>query len=121
MPKHNIYDFDQLYRRTITERAGATDPHRIKLDRVRPRQLRVLSHVTVENTTLAYTKCRLGIDSGGRDHYLDELTTIAADELAVSRSEITLGEGDVFFAELTGVAADEVLVMTCIGWEQDLK
>jgi len=117
----NINDFDRLYRRTITEKAGPADPHRIKLDRVGARTVRVLTHVTVENTTLAYTKCRLGIQSGGRDHYLDELTSIAADELAVSRSDIILGEGDVFFAELTGVAADELLVMTCVGWELDLK
>jgi len=117
----NINEFDRLYRRTITEKAGAADPHRIKLDRVGARQVRVLTHVTVENQTLAYTKCRLGIDSGGRDHYLDELTSIAANELAVSRSDIILGEGDVFFAELTGVAADESLIMTCVGWELDLK
>jgi len=117
----NINVFSRLYRRTITENVGATDPHRIKLDRVPARQVRVLTHVTVENKTLAYTKCRIGIDSGGRDHYLDELTTIAADELAVSRSDILLGEGDVFFAELTGVAVGELLVMTCVGWELDLK
>ncbi|GAG58535.1 unnamed protein product [marine sediment metagenome] len=120
MPKHNINEFDQLFRRTITEKAGATDPHRIKLDRVAARQVRVLTHVTVENTTLAYTKCRLGIESGGRDHYLDELDAPAADELAVSRSDIILGEGDIFFAELTGTAADQLLIMTCVGWEQAL-
>jgi len=116
----NINDFDRLYRRTITEKAGASDPHRIKLDRVGARTVRVLTHVTVENTTLAYTKCRLGINSSGRDHYLDELTTIAADELAVSRSDIILGEGDVFFAELTGTDTGSQLVMTCVGWEQRL-
>ena len=116
----NINDFDRLYRRTLTENAGATSPHRIKLDRVEARRIRVLSHVTVENKTLAYTKCRLGITSGGRDHYLDELTAIAANELAVSKSDIILGEGDVFFAELTDTAENELLIMTCIGWEKDL-
>lgn len=120
MPKHNINDFDRLYRRTIKEKAGATSPHRIKLDRIDARTLRVLTHVTVENKTLAYTKCRLGINNGGNDHYLDELTDPAADELAVSRSDILLGEGDVFFAELTGTVENQLLVMTCIGWEQAL-
>lgn len=120
MPKHNINDFDQLYRRTITEKVGAADPHYIKLGRVGARQLRVLTHVTVENRSDAYTKCRLGIDSGGRKHYLDELTTIAEEELAVSRSDIVLGEGDVFFAELTGADDDDLVVMTCVGWEQKL-
>lgn len=121
MPNHNINDFDQLYRRTIKEKAGATSPHRLKLERVDARRIRVLSHVTVEDQTKSYTKCRLGINNGGNDHYLDELVTIAADELAVSRSDIILGEGDIFFAELTGTTSDDDLVMTCVGWEQSLK
>jgi len=121
VPKHNINEFDRLYRRTITQKAGATSPHRVKLDRVEARRIRVLTHVTVEDETTAYTKCRLGIASGGRDHYIDELDAPAADELAVSRSDIILGEGDIFFAELTGVQENDLLVMTCLGWEQDLK
>lgn len=93
---------------------------RLELDRVKARSVRVLSHVTVENKTSAYTKCRLGIDAGGRDHYLDELQTIAAAELAVERSDTILGEGDIFFAELTGTTTGDALVMTCVGWERDL-
>jgi dihydrofolate reductase len=120
MPKHNINDFDRLFRRTIKERAGAAATHRIKLDRVDAKTLRNLTHVTVENKTNAYTKCRLGINNGGNDHYLDELQTIAADELAVSRSDILLGEGDVLFAELTGATENDVLIMTCVGWEASL-
>lgn len=120
MPKHNINDFDQLYRRTVMEKAGATSPHRLKLGRIGARKLRVLTHVTVENQTNGYDKCRLGIDSGGRDHYLDELSAPAENELAVSRSDIVLGEGDAFFSELTGADENDLLVMTCIGWEQAL-
>jgi len=116
----NINDFDQLYRRKITDRAGATSPHRIGLDRIGAHKLRVLTHVTVENETTDYTKCRLGFSNGGRDYYLDELTDPTANELAVSRSDILLSEGDVFFAELTGVTENDVLVMTCMGWEQEL-
>lgn len=120
MPKHNINDFDQLFRRTITQKADATDPYYLKLDRVPARQLRVLTHVTVENQTAGYPTCRLGIDSSGRLHYLDELKDVLVNELAVSRSDIILGEGDVFFAELETPGADSVLVMTCVGWEQRL-
>lgn len=116
----NINDFTQLYRRTVNAVSDGAATVRLELDRVEARKVRVLSHVTVENKTTAYTKCRLGIDAGGRDHYLDELTTIAADELAVSRSDIILGEGDFFFAELSGTTIDDVCIMTCIGWEQDL-
>jgi len=120
MPKHNINDFDQLYRRTIMEPAGATSPHRLKLDRVGARIVRVLTHVTVEHKTVGNVDIRLGINAGGRNHYLDELTTVVANELAVSRSDIILGEGDVFFAQLTGATAGEELVMSCVGWEQGL-
>lgn len=120
MPKHNINEFDQLYRRTITEKADAADPYYLKLDRVPARQVRVLTHVTVEHKTAGNVDIRLGIDASGRDHYLDELKTVVANELAVSRSDIILGEGDVFFAELKGVTAGEELVMSCVGWEQGL-
>lgn len=116
----NINDFSRLYRRTKTG-AGATDEVvRLRLNPVRAKKLRVLTHVTVENLDHEYTKCRLGINTVGQDLFLDELQTIAAKELAVSRSDILLGEGDYFFAELTGTTTDDVLIMTCIGWELDL-
>jgi len=41
-------------------------------------------------------------------------------ELAVSRSDILLGEGDSFFAELIGTHDPDALIMTCVGWEQSL-
>ena len=120
MPKHNVNDFDQLFRRTITQKADDADPYYLKLDRVNARQLRVLTHVTVENKTDGYTKCRLGIDHSGVLHYLDELTTPLVNELAVSRTDIILGEGDVFFSELAGGIENDTVIMTCIGWEQTL-
>lgn len=116
----NLYNFKALYRRTKRGLGLTGSPVRLKLSRIGPAKVRVLSHVTVENRTTAYTKCRLGINNGGNDHYLDELTVITADELAVSRSDIILGEGDIFFAELTGTTTDDILLLTCIGWESDL-
>lgn len=116
----NINDFSQLYRRKVSKTAYDRGDYRLELDRVDARALRVLTHVTVENQDDAYDKCRLGIQSGGVDYFLDELITIAAGELIVSRSDILLGEGDVFFAELTDVGRDEHISMSCIGWEQKL-
>lgn len=116
----NINNFDRLYRRTVNGVSDNATTFRLKLNRIKARKIRVLSHVTVENLTDGYTKCRLGIDASGRDHYLDELTNPVAKELGVSRSDIILGEGDVFFAELTGTTDGDVLIMTCIGWEQSL-
>jgi hypothetical protein len=121
MPKLlNINDFSRLYRRTKRGDGLTGSTVYIKLNPVAPGQIRVLSHVTVEDQTTAFTKCRLGINNGGVLHYLDELQTIAADELAVSRSDILLGEGDTFFAELTGTTTGDVLVMTCLGTDQGL-
>lgn len=116
----NINDFTQLYRRTVNAVSDNATTFHLKLNKIKAGKIRVLSHVTVENTTDGYTKCRLGIDAGGREHYLDELTTLVKDELAVSRSDILLGEGDVFFAELSGATVGDVLIMTCVGWENNL-
>ena len=116
----NINNFHRLYRRNVT-RIGVTGTvEYLKLNRVGPGKIRVLSHVTVENETTALTKCRIGIDHGGLIHYIDELQTVIAAELVVSRSDILLGEGDRFFAEFIGTTDDDVLLMTCVGWEQAL-
>lgn len=109
-----------MYRRTIKDSGITGETVYIYLDGIKPLTIRFLSHVSVENRTNAFTKCRLGINHSGLIHYLDELQTIAADELAVSRSDIPLGEGDKFFAELTGTTTGDYLVMTCLGWELDL-
>ena len=120
MDARNINNFTRLYRRTRMKTGVTGATVRIELSRIKAKRIRVLSHVTVEDETNAYTKCRLGITNGGINHYLDELQTIAACELAVSRSDIILGEGDIFFAELTGSTDNDVLIMTCVGWEVDL-
>ena len=116
----NINDFDRLYRRTTTGIGVTGEVVRLRLGPIGAKTLRVLTHITVENKTNAYTKCRLAIAAGGRDHYLDELQNIAAEELAVSRSDVLLAEGDYFFAELTGTTNGDVLVMTCVGWTKGL-
>lgn len=120
MNQWNINNFSRLYRRTLRKTGVSGATVRIELSRIKPRKMRVLTHVTFEDETSAYTKCRLGLTNGGINHYLDELQTIAAKELAVSRSDIILGEGDIFFAEITGSTTADVLIMTCIGWEVDL-
>lgn len=120
MNDYNINNFSQLYRRTKRKLGVTGSVVRIELSRIRAKSIKVLSHITVENETSAFTKCRLGIDNGGVDHYLDELQTIAACELAVCRSDIILGEGDIFFAELTGTTDNDILVMTCVGLEKNL-
>ena len=118
--KYSITAFTQLYARKIQRLSDGSALFRLNLDRVHARMLRVLTHVAVENQTSGYTKCRLGIAKSGVDMYIDELITVAAGELAVSRSDILLGEGNVFFAELTGTTDGDVLVMSVIGWELGL-
>jgi len=116
----NIQDFHRLYRRHKTGTGETGTVFRFRLGPIAAKTVRVLTHVTVENRTSGYTKCRLGINAGGKDHYLEELQNIAAEELAVSHSDVLLGEGDYFFADLTGVITGDSLVFTAIGWTQDL-
>lgn len=117
----NIFDFDRLYRRTVTGSGDSSAVVFLELDRIKPGRVRVLTHVTVENKTDSTTKFRLAIKHAGTIHYLDELDTVAAAELAVSRSDILLGEQDIFCAELTGTHDPDELVMSAIGWESALK
>lgn len=117
----NVNDFDRLYRRTKTAVGDEDADVRLSLEPVRPRTLRVLTHVAVENKTNGYDKCRLGIQRAGRDHILDEIDSPLEAELCVSRSDILLGEADVFFALFVDTDSNDELVMTCVGWEQDLK
>ena len=117
----DVNTFSSLYRTKKKASGHASAVVRIALKPVSAKKLRVLTHVTVENQTATTTLIRLGINNRGEDFYLDELETIAAAELCVSRSDILLGDGDSFFAELTGTHAVDVLLMTCVGWEQALK
>ncbi len=116
----NINEFDQLYRRKKRGLGVTGSLVRISLTRVKAKKLRVLTHVAVENTTSAFTKVRLGIKNVGIDYYLDELQTISANELCVSKSDILLMDGDEFFAEFTGTTDDDVLVMVVNGWEKNI-
>lgn len=116
----NIQEFSALYRRKVSAKSEGSATERLFLGRVHAKSRRILTHVTVENKTSDYTKCRLGISNGQVDYYLDELTDIIATELVVERSDILLGEGDRFFAELTGTTSGDIMEMNCIGWEAEI-
>jgi len=116
----NIYDFDSLYRRTVSGIGDDGAVVYLDLDPVKPGRFRVLTHVTVENRSDTTEKFRLAIRRAGRLHYLDELDTVAEAELATSRSDILLGEHDIFCAELTDTDTDDELILTAIGWEGSL-
>ncbi|MBA7665865.1 hypothetical protein ES703_73939 [subsurface metagenome] len=116
----NIFDFDRLYRRTVAGSGDASAVVYLDLDPIKPGRFRVLTHVTVENKTDTSTYFRLAIRRAERLHYIDELKNPIAGELAVSRSDILLGEQDIFCAELTDTHAVDELVMSAIGWEGTL-
>lgn len=116
----NINEFDRIYRRTKKGTGVTGSLVRIELKPVSAKKLRVLTHVTVEDQTNAITKVRLGIKNRGVDYYIDELITVAANELVVERSDILLTDGDSFFAEFTGTTTGDVLVMNAFGWEKEL-
>ncbi len=116
----NLFEFERLFRRTLSAVGVTGSTVYMRLKPVPPKLLRLLSHVTFEDITNSVTKVRLSIQSVGVTHYLDEITDLASRELAVSRSDIILGDGDVFTAEITGSTNDDLLFLTCIGTEKDL-
>jgi hypothetical protein len=116
----NLLDFDRLYRVKAHGSGLTGSVVNIELDPVDARKIRVISHVTVENETTSFTKVRLAIKHHALTFYLDELDTPLADELAVSRSDILLGESDILVAECTGTTTADIIVMTAIGTEKDL-
>jgi len=116
----DINQFDSIYRRTQKGVGVTGSLVRISLKPVKSKKLRVLTHVSCENQTSAFTKVRLGIHNRGSDYYIDELQTVSANELCVSNNDILLGDGDRFFAEFTGTTDDNVLLLNAFGWEQTL-
>lgn len=116
----NLLDFDRLYRQKVTAIGLTGSVVNIELDPVYPSKIRVLSHVTIENKTTAFTKIRLAIKHHSLTFYLDELDSPTAAELIVSRSDIILGEMDILVAECTGTTTDDELVLIAIGIEKDL-
>lgn len=117
----SIFEFERLYRRKIRAVGVTGSTVRIQTPPLKPQKIRILTHVTVEDEDNAFTLLRIGVSNRGESYYLDELTTVAAAELAVEKSDILLGDGDRFFAELTGTTTGDTLVMVLSGWDMKRK
>ena len=113
----NISDFTMLYRSRILSVGNSDALVRISLPVVKPKHIRVLTHVTVENITSAYSKLRLGIRNTGIIYYLNEQKPVLAAELISAPHDYILGEGDSFFSELTGTTTSDKLIFCAWGWE----
>ena len=113
----NISDFNLLYRSRILSVGNSASVVWLSLPSVKPKHIRTLTHVTVENLTNAYTKLRLGVLNCGIFYYLNEQKPVAAAELISAPSDYILGEGDSFFAELTGTTTSDKLIFCAWGWE----
>lgn len=113
----NINDFDRLYRERKAAPGLTGSSVIMETERVGPGRIRVLTHVSIENKTNAYTKCRLSIYNGATDFMLDEAIFPDEDELLVHPKDILLGEGDILRATLTGTTTADKLELHAIGWE----
>ena len=113
----NINNFDSLYRERVTA-AGVTDEDVIlKLEKVNPGRIRVITHLAVENKTSAYTKFRLSVYNGATEFMIDEAIYPEEDELLVHPKDIVLGESDVVRATLAGTVTGDLIEVHAIGWE----
>ena len=117
----NLFEFDRLYRRKLRAIGDSSAVVYLQTSPLGPKRHRILTQVTVESIGAGYDILRIGVSNLGELYYLDELLNVADAELAVSRSEIILGDGDRFFAELTGTTDDKVLLMVLSGWEMKHK
>lgn len=113
----NINQFDQLYRERITALGVTGSDVTMETDRVTAKRIRVITHLSVENKTSAFTKCRLLIYNGATNFYIDEAIFPSKDELLVHPKDILLGEGDRLQAKLTGTTTGDELELHAIGWE----
>lgn len=113
----NVNNFDLLYRERKTAPGVTGSSVILETERVNPGRIRVMTHVSVENKTSAYTKCRLSIYNGAIDFEIDEAIYPAKDELLVHPKDILLGEGDILRATLTGTTTADELELHAIGWE----
>lgn len=114
----NINEFDRLYRRRVNASGltGSTVP--LSLDPVDPGIIRTLTHVSIENKTSSYTKCRLSIFDGATDLFIDEADYPQQDELLMHKQDIILGQRDQLRATLTGTVTGDDLELLAVGWEQ---
>jgi hypothetical protein len=113
----NVNNFDLLYRERVTAPGITGSSVIMKTERINPGRIRVLTHVSIENKTSAYTKCRLSIYNGAIEFLIDEAIFPAAGELLVHPKDILLGEGDILRATLTGTTTSDELELHAIGWE----
>ena len=113
----NLNEFDRLYRERVTSSGITGSSVILKTRRVYPGKIRILTHVSIENRTSAYTKCRLSVYDGATDFMLDEAINPDAEELLIHPKDIILGEGDVLRATLEGTTTGDIIEMHSIGWE----
>ena len=113
----NVNNFDLLYRERKTAAGITGSTLTIQAARVDPGRIRVITHVSIENKTSAYTKCRLSVYNGATDFEIDEAIFPDEDELLIHPKDIVLGEGDILRARLTGTTTGDIVEMHIVGWE----
>lgn len=114
----NVNEFDLLYRRRINATGLTGSTVYLKLGPVGPGKIRILTHVSIENKTNSYTKCRLSTYNGATDLFLDEAIYPDEDELLIHKHDIILGEGDQLRAALTGTTTGDDLELLAVGYDQ---
>lgn len=105
-----------FYQTSLTAKSAGAAFDDLNDDRVAPRSFLVVTHVSVENETTAYTNLRVGVDQRGSIRFHEEEKNPAADEIYWTRSRFFVPEGAYLKVRCVGCTASDILKVNIQGY-----
>lgn len=110
---------DRLIYDRITNTSADTGTNNMRRNKIKPGRIEIISIVSVENLTTAYTSLRIGVFDNGVFHPYFEEKNPAAGEIYFTTDKIILRDGQQLQAELKGCTSGDHLEMYTHGeWSE---
>jgi len=103
------------YREIIQKKSGGAAYDDLETPPLKPNQLLVADHISVENETTAYTNLRIGPSEGGILTPFEEEKNPAAANVYWTRSELRFIEHERVCCRLTGCTSGDIIKATVQG------
>lgn len=118
----NIWDFPlhDIRRKVLRLVSAGLATENIYDEVVDAGYMQIITRVSIENETSAFTQFRLGIMNGGYYHLLEEQKNPAAATLYWTSDPIWLSEGDRLRVELKGCTLNDIIKVYIDGFEGGL-